>query len=352
MPDVSQALKAKLSAWRRQHAALDAPAYRITLKSRRDGLQSFNHGKGRAEGQERFYSADDVEQRLAYLSRQNAKGYDIYITPIDSGHHYLVVDDMHGDALQRLRAAGYRPALVQESSADNQQAVIKTPRFGDGGPSEQSIANRLVTELNQEFGDPEFSGVIHPFRVSGFANKKPGRHNAFTRILEVGGLCQHAASRLAELRAEAQVQQPVPPVTGDPAPVRIAGSTDREPPALVLKGDAARRYAQLVRDWRGLVRDRGWNEDLSRVDWQVTLAMLREGWDPNEVRDSLLQASPRVWERHHNPEDYARRTADRAVLFLASAAAARGGCGPDEDTDDLGDFLRGPGNPGRGSEPR
>ena len=351
MPEVSKALKAKIAAWRRQHAALDAPAYRITLKSR-TGKVSFNYGKGRGpDKSERFYDADDVERLLPYLSRQNARGYDIYITPIDSAHHYLVIDDLHGDALQRLRAAGYQPALVQESSADNQQAVIKTPRFGDGGPSEQSIANRLVTELNQEFGDPAFSGVIHPFRVSGFANKKPGRRDAFTRILDVGGLCQHAASRLAELRAEAQVQ-PVPPVTGDPAPVRIAGSTDGEPPAPVLKGDASKRYAQLVRQWRGLVREQGWDEDLSRVDWQVTLAMLREGWDPNEVRDSLLQASSRVWERHHNPEDYARRTADRAVLFLASAAAARGGCGPDEDTDDLVEFLRSPGNPGRGSEPR
>ena len=107
MTDVSKALKAKISAWRRQHAALDAPAYRITPKSRRDGLQSFNLGKGRAEDKsERFYDADEVEELLPYLSRQNARGYDIYITPIDPAHHLLVVDDMRGDALQRLRAAG------------------------------------------------------------------------------------------------------------------------------------------------------------------------------------------------------------------------------------------------------
>lgn len=186
MTDVSPALKAKISAWRRQHAALQSPEYRLTLKSRRENLQSFNHGK-RKEGQERFFTADEVEGLLSYLSRQNSRGYDIYITPIDSAHHYLVVDDMHGDALQRLRAAGYQPALVQESSADNQQAVLKISRREDNR-SEQSAANALVVELNREFGDPDFSGVVHPFRTAGLVNKKPGRGNAFTKILEAAGI--------------------------------------------------------------------------------------------------------------------------------------------------------------------
>ncbi len=73
MTDVSPALKAKISAWRRQHAALQSPEYRLTLKSRRENLQSFNHGK-RKEGQERFFTADEVEGLLSYLSRQNSRG--------------------------------------------------------------------------------------------------------------------------------------------------------------------------------------------------------------------------------------------------------------------------------------
>jgi len=355
MPDVSQALKAKIAAWRRQHAALNSPAYRITLKSRRDGLQSFNHGKGRAEGQERFYSADDVEQRLAYLSRQNAKGYDIYITPIDSGHHYLVVDDMHGDALQRLRAAGYQPALVQESSADNQQAVLKISRREDNR-SEQSAANALVVELNREYGDPNFSGVVHPFRTAGFANKKPGRGNAFTKILEATGiLCPRAVSRLEEIRSGVQVQpssasRGTGSKGGQPPPDGLrksTGSPDREP-SLTPTSDATKRFAQLFREWKGLVREKGWKEDLSRIDWQVTLAMLRDGWDPSDVRDSILAVSPRMPERHANPFGYAFLTVSKANAFLASAAAARGGgvAGKDAAADELDDFFRlGPATP-------
>jgi len=350
MADASKALQAKLAAWRRQHAALDAPAYRLTMKARRPELKNFNHGKARGSGgSERFYSADDVERLLAYLSRQNARGYDIYITPIDSGHHYLVVDDMTPDSQDRLTADGYRPALIQESSEGNRQAILKTPRRDDHR-GEQSVANRLVIELNQKYGDAAFSGVIHPFRLAGFSNKKEGRGNAFTRVLEAsGGLCPRAVARLDEIRAEiAESAERLAldhPETGS----RHDDPSEAETPA--PKSDVSMRYAQLVRQWRGLVREQGWDEDLSRVDWQVCLAMLREGWDPDQVRGSLLQASPGIWERHHNPADYARRTVDRAVLFLVNLAPHGGG--QDQGTaDELDDFFRsGPGS-APDSEPR
>ena len=357
MADASKALQAKLAAWRRQHAALDAPAYRITLKSR-SGKVSFNYGKGRGpDKSERFYSADEVEEILPYLSRQNAQGYDIYITPIDRDFHYLVVDDLHGDALQRMKAEGYQPALVQESSADNQQAILKLRRQDDG-KREQSVANALVVEVNRKFGDPKFSGAIHPFRAAGFANKKPGK-GTFTKILEDSGiLCQHAAARLDEIRADAQ-QERAPQVTGDPAPTSPAhrhkstgGSDDREPPVPAPKSDAEQRYAQLVRQWRGLAREKGWREDLSTVDWQACLAMLRDGWDPDVVRECIVAVSPGVSERHSSAERYATTTITEATRFLSRAAAAAGVGVPDEDTDDLSDFLRVSGSPGRGSEPR
>ena len=76
---------------------------------------------------------------------------------------------------------------MQESSGDNIQAIIKTPRRDDNR-GEQSAANALVVELNREFGDPDFSGVVHPFRTAGLVNKKPGRGNAFTKILEAAGI--------------------------------------------------------------------------------------------------------------------------------------------------------------------
>ena len=238
---------------------------------------------------------------------------------------------------------------MQESSGDNIQAIIKTPRRDDNR-GEQSAANALVVELNGEYGDPKFCGVVHPFRTAGFANKKPGRGNAFTKILEATGtLCPRAASRLEEILSGVQVQPPsasrgTGSKGGEPPPDGLrksTGSSDREPPHTPTS-DATKRFAQLFRAWKGLVREKGWKKDLSRIDWQVTLAMLRDGWDPSDVRDSILAVSPRMPERHANPFGYAFLTVSKANAFLASAAAAARGRGVagEDIADDLGDFFR------------
>ena len=305
---VSPAVAAKRAAWSRQHGALDAPAYRLTLKSRRDDLKSFNHGKGKGpDGGERFYSAAEVERLLPYLSRQNARGYDVYVTPIDPAQHYIVVDDMHGDALQRLKSAGYAPSLIQESSADNCQAIIKTPRR----EGEQSEANALVVELNREFGDPNFSGVVHPFRLAGFSNKKPGKANAFTRIIEAaGGMCQRAAARLDAIRqAMAEAREDRARQAERDARTRSITAAPEGAPST----NGALRYQQLARQAQGLAAAKGWQEDWSRIDWRVSKAMLSEGWKPDQVRDSILTASPGVYDRHNDPNDYAARTVGNAM---------------------------------------
>ena len=101
-----------------------------------------------------------------------------------------------------LIAAGYRPALVQESNKDNRQAILKIPREGDD-KTEQSLANRLVMTLNKKYGDSELSEVVHPFRMAGFANKKSGKGSPFTRVIDAEGcICPRAADELAELRRQ------------------------------------------------------------------------------------------------------------------------------------------------------
>jgi hypothetical protein len=155
------------------------------------------------EGQpEVFYVESQVEALIPQLRRRNALGFDIYITPIDPDHHYLVIDDMRSGASQLLASLGHQPCLVQSSSAGNEQAVLKVTKADR--LDEQKLANKLVQQLNQEHGDPRFSGVVHPFRMAGFSNKKPGRESAFTRILEAGHrLCHKAADLLQQLRQAA-----------------------------------------------------------------------------------------------------------------------------------------------------
>lgn len=327
---VSQALQAKQRAWSQQAAALGAPAYRITLKARRDELTTHNLGKGRAEdGGERFYTAAEVEQLLPRLSRENARGFDVYVTPIDPGHHFMVIDDMQPGALERLRADGFAPCLVQQSSADNQQAVLKLAKQ----PGEQKQANTLVVELNRQYGDPNFSGVIHPFRLAGFANKKAGRGDVFTRVIEaVERICARASAMLAEIKATVAAERQAP-VAAAERPARMARPV--EPPS--VPADALEAFRRARARHAGLAAARGWVIDESRLDWAATLDVLRGGHAGTDVVGAILVLSPSLNERHNNPQDYASRTVHNALLEIASRQEERRSVdNPAETPSDLG----------------
>lgn len=344
------AVAAKRNAWKQQADALDAPAYRITLTSRTD-KPSFNLGKQKApDGGEQFYTRDRVNELIPYLSRQNARGYDVYVTPIDPDHHYLVVDDMTAETRAALEREGYRPGLVQESSADNQQAVIKVPRDAEAGKAEQSRANELVQQLNRAHGDPKFSGVVHPFRMAGFSNKKPEKHNAFTRIVEAaGGICRRATEALQAIRerhAEAAQERE------RSARVEAIQHEDPEAPALPPVADAdgsttAKAMRREMRRVQGLVRQQGWTEDWSRIDYRACVSLLKGGHSVDAVRVALSDVSPDLAQRHHDAADYASRTVtaaqqevEREALERQRAQRATGDDGHDPEPGPTG---RGPG---------
>lgn len=313
--ELTPALRAKAAAWEEQHRALGAPAYRLTLKSRVDGLVSFNVGKGRGPGgTERTYTAEEVRDLLPYLSAQNARGRDVYLTPLDQAQHFLLLDDATPDSLAAFLASGYRPALVQQSSADNMQAVLRVAR--EAGPDEQRAANALLGEINTRFGDPKISGAIRPFRMAGFSNRKPGRGGAFTRILEaVGGWCERTTTQLAAMRerfAEARTDR-VRPVAPSRPPERL-----QEPHEGFAKSDAAARFAERRAVHVRVAEAQGWTLDDSRLDYRAALDLARASEDPRDVAAAILARSPGIYERHpSDPEGYARRTAEAVARKVA-----------------------------------
>lgn len=301
---VTKALQAKQDAWSRQSSALDAPTYRLTLKGRLEGLRTYNFGKAK-DGTEHFYTRDEVAKLLPKLSRENARGFDVYVTPIDPKHHYIVVDDMRDESMKQLRADGFEPCLVQQSSHDNWQAIVKIPK----GANEQSQANELVGELNRRYGDPKFSGVVHPFRLAGFSNKKPGKNGAFTRVAEaVQRICTKAADMLVAIKDRVEK-----------ASQRTQERYDRERRILVAGGethaprDAVDAFRRAYAKHTGLARSNGWELDDSRLDWGATIDLLKAGYAREDVARALLDASPSVLDRHNDPQDYATRTVGNAM---------------------------------------
>lgn len=314
--------KAKLSAWQQQHAALQAPAYRLTLTARRDDLKTYNMGKGKGEeGQERTYSAQEVAEMLPRLARQNARGYDVYITPIDPAFHYFVIDDMTPQGVRQLKGSGFTPALVQTSSQGNEQCILKVPRQSDQ-VDEQKLANQLVQHLNKQIGDPKFSGVIHPFRMAGFSNKKPGRGDFFTRILESGHrICGRAAQALEEMRegVRKRLQQ------AQDAKKQAEALKDREAQQLrldALQRDGGTHQDNLCRGTYKMVLKQveaaGWPLDMSKVDFRVAKHLHSMGLSDQTIERLLTAHSPSLHDRHSNADDYARRTVEAARQAIVS----------------------------------
>ena len=332
---VSPAIEAKRKAWDAQHSALQSPAYRLTLMSRRDGLASFSVGKDRGpDGTEKTYDAAEVRALIPYLSAHNARGRDIYLTPMDPDHHYMVVDDMTPRALDDFLAAGYAPALVQESSAGNRQAVLKVRK--EPSRDEQKAANAVVVDLNMRFGDPKFSGVIHPFRMAGFSNKKPGRDSAFTRILKAaGGICARTMAHLDEIRQRlAGERTPAPAARPRPGEAR-----PRPKPQAAPSNDAEAAFDRARSLSEGLAARMGWTRDESRLDHRAAQMMADEGWQADEIAAAILARSPNLVDRHRDPLGYATRTAENVAINTRADRPEPQG----EQTPEADDRPKGPG---------
>ena len=300
---VTPATQAKIDAWRRQHAALDAPAYRLSFVARRDNLTTFVHGKERgSDGTERCYSADEVEHLIPFCSAKNLAGYEVYVTPISDDWHYLVVDDLNSTGYEKLINTGYRPSLVIESSPGNRQAILKTSK-AESSPAEQSAANKVMQTLNKTVGDPNFSGAVHGMRMAGFANKKPGKNNPFVKIIEATGeTCQRTAERLDMAREWLRKQRAEQPVRKSQNGVQ-ARSTEQDSGGHASISGAADEYRRRTGHLPS-------SADWSAVDFGTAFGMIEAGWSRSAVKQAIIEASPGLSERHPDTITYTRRTLD------------------------------------------
>ncbi|HIF9439694.1 TPA: relaxase/mobilization nuclease domain-containing protein [Photobacterium damselae] len=286
----------KIKAWRSQHEALNAEKYRITLVPRKDGAKPWVVGK--KGDSETFYNDQQVERMIPMMRQKNAQGYDIYITPIDDNYHFVVVDDLTEQQHMALMKDGFKPNLVQESSKDNRQAIFKVAKQGE--QAEQQAANAVVVELNREYGDKNFSGVVHPFRLAGFSNKKEGRNNAFTRILARSKDACFKISEMLKNKLEIVRHQRIEQAIEN----RVSDMSDY----LQFSTDAE---SQFKRNWskvHALANKKNWVIDYSRIDFQAAKLTLKDGVKPDDLVQAIIEHSPGVINRKSNPDDYAKRT--------------------------------------------
>ena len=156
-------------AMQEQFQALSAPSYRVTVMEERDGKKVAQNLGKRSGEDERLFSAEELIQMVPRLTALNARGGNVFLTPIDPDAWHILLDDASADGVEELRKRGFSPSLVMESSPGNYQAVIKVPRKS----TDKDHANLFFKDLNRDLGDPKITGLVRPMRLAGFQNRKP-----------------------------------------------------------------------------------------------------------------------------------------------------------------------------------
>lgn len=193
-PVLTKGERVKTRLVTRQLDALAAPGYRLTIMSDHDGKRvGRNLGKAK-DGTETLFDKAAVLNLIPRLTAENARGGNVFITPIDPAVYHVLADDLTADGLADLERRGYAPALVLETSTGNHQAVLKVPLSA----APKADANEWFKDLNRDLGDQHITGLIHPFRLAGFENRKDkhqaadGRYPFVGLVQAVNRLCNRA----------------------------------------------------------------------------------------------------------------------------------------------------------------
>jgi RepB DNA-primase from phage plasmid len=141
---------------------------------------------------------------------RNAKGAHIYVRPVGA-HSLSLLDDLSSEAIERMKAEGFEPAVVVETSPNNFQAWLNHAQVLD-----PSSSTRAAKQLAERFGgDPSSADWRHFGRLAGFTNPKPERQlpsgmRPFARLRSAtgriysksGGVCRgHSIKRRGSRRA-------------------------------------------------------------------------------------------------------------------------------------------------------
>jgi hypothetical protein len=150
----------------------------------------------------RTWDSAALMRSINWLRLQNLKGRNIYVRP--KGEHQLtLLDDLSVESVERMKAEGFHPAVVVETSLGNFQAWVN---HGEALPKE--LSTRAAKVLANRFAaDPSSADWRHFGRLAGFTNRKEKYRDEnvlspFVKLIEATGTVYPRAKEfLSEMRA-------------------------------------------------------------------------------------------------------------------------------------------------------
>lgn len=246
----------------------------------------------------RVWDSETIVKSVGWLRHQNSEGRNIYIRP--KGEHDLsMIDDLTECAVAAMGQAGFRPALVVETSPGNYQTWLKHPgRLG------KEVSTAAARALAEKFGgDRGAADWRHFGRLSGFTNRKAQYRGAatglypFVRLVEAGGEVYPGAARFLTT------------VKNDLERRRIERERLRERAATSVPHSELKTMDMFRADAR-------YGGDGTRIDLAYALYAFSHGLTTTEVEAVIRSRdlSHKGNERRQN--DYVERTIKKALASI------------------------------------
>jgi RepB DNA-primase from phage plasmid len=268
-----------------QLEALGAECFDIGVK-RLDGTMILREGWG----------AKQVLKSLLWRRRENFNRGHIYVRPAGA-HGLSLVDDLKADTLVRMKATGFEPAAVVETSPGNFQAWLK-----HGEVLDKATSTRAAKLLAERYGgDPGSADWRHFGRLAGFTNPKPNRRlesglQPFARLLEASGqVYRQAPVFIAEVRAARADEDAIVGDTQD----GVGQGAPELPP---------------IKPLAEFHDDPHYGGDLHRADMAWARHAAAMGLSASEIRAALTEARDLAKKgTAKRQREYAERTAGKAI---------------------------------------
>jgi RepB DNA-primase from phage plasmid len=251
----------------------------------------------------RTWDSESLVESIGWLRLQNLQSRNIYVRP--KGEHPLsLLDDLTFEGIEQMKAEGFHPAVVVETSPGNFQAWVN---HGELLPKELSTSVARV--LSQKFqADPSSADWRHFGRLAGFTNRKqkhqqPDGFFPFVKLIEASG----------EVYPQAKAFVPQVRQAFDEAQ-RIAS---RQP-----IGTWPRRSENLrtITDFRNKPE---YQDDGNRIDLAYAVYALSHGVPESDVRAAIASRDLSHKGSHKRQTDYLDRTVLKAWTTIRGQARER-----------------------------
>ena len=286
---------------RKQHGQKSAVIVErlVRLQLRAMGCERFDLGIKRDAGEmilREEQAALDIETTIKWLRHENGKGAHIYVRP--AGVHALsLIDDLGVKAIERMKAEGFEPAVVVETSSDNFQAWLKHGQVLDAETS-TCAAKQLAERFG---GDPSSADWRHFGRLAGFTNPKherrlPSGMRPFVRLRSATGrVYSKAAEFLAGIGTSCNSE------------VGQGEESHKQP----------RRHRMGIKPLEEFHADPTYAGDLHRADMAWARHVAGHGCTMEEIKEELLEGRDLSKKGSRKRQlEYAERTARKAIEQL------------------------------------